>query len=111
LNEIINLRHPLVRLAKLGSYAPNGNGPAKCCSKTPTEQSDVPRAFLAFRDSRFGRFVIPSTARFAVGERTMSQPRDDTYWVCETHDDRPWSGDKACGVRRGRYAVSVLQCF
>jgi hypothetical protein len=21
----------------------------------------------------------------------------DTYWVCETHDDRPWSGDKACG--------------
>jgi hypothetical protein len=33
--------------------------------------------FLTFWDSRFGRFVIPSTARFAVGERTMSQPRDD----------------------------------
>jgi hypothetical protein len=21
----------------------------------------------------------------------------DTYWVCETHDDRPWNGEKACG--------------
>jgi hypothetical protein len=21
----------------------------------------------------------------------------DTYWVCEDHDDRPWSGESACG--------------
>jgi hypothetical protein len=21
----------------------------------------------------------------------------DTYWVCETHDDRPWDGEHACG--------------
>jgi hypothetical protein len=21
----------------------------------------------------------------------------DTYWVCETHDDRPWDGEQACG--------------
>jgi hypothetical protein len=20
----------------------------------------------------------------------------DTYWVCETHDDRPWDGEYAC---------------
>src|ERR1700722_15592966 len=33
--------------------------------------------FLAFRDSGFGRFVIPSTARFAVRGTAMSQPRDD----------------------------------
>src|SRR4029077_19401691 len=33
--------------------------------------------FLAFWDSGFGRFVIPSTARFAVRRTAMSQPRDD----------------------------------
>jgi|EndMetStandDraft_8_1072994.scaffolds.fasta_scaffold16872_4 hypothetical protein len=21
----------------------------------------------------------------------------DTYWVCEAHDDRPWDGPHACG--------------
>jgi hypothetical protein len=21
----------------------------------------------------------------------------DTFWVCERHDDRPWDGEKACG--------------
>jgi hypothetical protein len=21
----------------------------------------------------------------------------DTYWVCETHDGRPWDGESACG--------------
>jgi hypothetical protein len=25
------------------------------------------------------------------------RPCQDTYWVCETHDDHPWSGEKACG--------------
>jgi len=29
--------------------------------------------------------------------RTKCTRCQDTYWVCETHDDRPWSGDKACG--------------
>jgi hypothetical protein len=22
---------------------------------------------------------------------------DSTGWVCETHDDRPWDGEHACG--------------
>ncbi len=42
-----------------------------------------------------------------VAPRFAATRCQDTYWVCETHDDRPWSGDKACGCggggsRRGR---------
>src|SRR5438128_2664168 len=25
-------------------------------------------------------------------------PLSGHYWVCETHDERPWSGDKACAT-------------
>ena len=29
----------------------------------------------------------------------------DTFWVCETHDDRPWDGEHACGCGRMQFLI------
>lgn len=38
-----------------------------------------------------------ASAPASLSPRSACERCDDTYWVCESHPDRPWNGPRACG--------------